>query len=91
MRSTYPDFEETLEEYDMQVKVSKVPGDFVTVNVPSDSTALDAVEAARNQNSRAIGDVGGYEIRVNGSPTDGSAVLNENDTVLLTKMVKGNN
>jgi len=76
----------------MQIIVGKVPGDNYQLEVPDGITAGQAVEIARQTfaGPRGIGDVSGYDIRVNGEIVTGGQPLKPRDTILLTKMVKGN-
>jgi sulfur carrier protein ThiS len=65
------------------VKVGKLPGRIQEVAVEDGASVADALEAAEL-------DVTGYEIRLNGSPVDVDTELEDGDTLLLVKKIKGN-
>jgi putative ubiquitin-RnfH superfamily antitoxin RatB of RatAB toxin-antitoxin module len=71
------------------VAVNKFPGAKVELMLEHGATVGQAVEQAKE----TIGDVDGYDIRLNGLPAEASAVIPDNGSVqriILTKKVKGN-
>lgn len=65
------------------VKVGQMPGEIVSIALNGERTVTAALEAAALDHT-------GYEIRVNGAPADPGTALNDGDTVLLVRKVKGN-
>ncbi len=65
------------------VRVGRLPGKIEEIALNGGRSVADALEAAEL-------DPAGYEIRVNGAPTDVDAELSDGDTVLLVKKIKGN-
>ncbi len=65
------------------VRIGRLPGRIEELALESGSVVADALEVS------AL-DPEGYEVRVNGAPTDLEAELTDGDTVLLVKKIKGN-
>lgn len=65
------------------VRVGRLPGRIQEIALNGDRTVAAALEAAEL-------DSVGYEVRVNGAPTDSATTLAEGDTILLVKKIKGN-
>ena len=65
------------------VKVGRLPGKIEEIALNGGRSVADALEAFEL-------DAEGYEIRVNGSPSDFDTELSDGDTVLLVKKIKGN-
>ena len=65
------------------VRVGKLPGRIQEIALNGGRSVADALEAAEL-------DSAGYEVRVNGSPCDLAANLDDGDTLLLVKKIKGN-
>lgn len=65
------------------VRVGRLPGVIQTIALNGGRTVADALEGAALSSN-------GYEIRVNGAPSDTTTNLTEADTVLLVKKIKGN-
>lgn len=66
------------------VKVGVFPGRLEEVALEDGATVKDALRAAGK-------DATGYEVRVNSESADLSFELEDDDRVLLTKQIKGNN
>lgn len=64
-------------------RVGRLPGKITEIALNGDRTVAAALAAAEL-------DPSGYECRVNGSPADAGTVLQDGDTVLLVKKIKGN-
>jgi sulfur carrier protein ThiS len=65
------------------VRIGKLPGRIVEVALNGDRSVAAALEAAEL-------DQAGYEVRVNATPADTATILEDGDTLLLVKKVKGN-
>lgn len=68
----------------INIRIGKLPGRINEVALNGDRTVGAALEAAEL-------DPAGYELRVNGSPAHADSSLEDGDTVLLVKKIKGNN
>ncbi len=67
------------------VKVGKVPGKILTVELPTETATVQAaLEAAE------LSDTKGYQIRVNANPAKLDALLQDGQSVLLIQEVQGN-
>lgn len=67
----------------IEVNVGKFPGSVQTLALNDDSTVADALRIAAVDSS-------GYDIRLNGVAVDTSAQLSNQDSVILTRKIKGN-
>lgn len=67
----------------MFVKIGRLPGKISEVELDEGSSVSFALYTANL-------DPSGYEVRANGAPCDPSATLEDGDTVLLVKKIKGN-
>ena len=67
----------------IEVKVGTVPGVLKTIALDDDATAQDAITTAGV-------DASGYDVRVNGDSVALSKELEDGDSVLLFKQIKGN-
>lgn len=65
------------------VKAGKLPGKIEEISLNGERTVAACIEAAGLNPE-------GFEIRVNGSVADMDTELNDGDTVLLVKKIKGN-
>lgn len=65
------------------VRVGRLPGKVVEVDIPGTPTVAAALQQAGVNPT-------GYEIRVNGQPEGLNKVLKENDSVVLIRPVQGN-
>jgi sulfur carrier protein ThiS len=65
------------------VRVGRLPGRIAEIALNGGRTVADALEATEL-------DPAGYEVRVNGSPCGLEAGLEDGDTLLLVKKIKGN-
>jgi len=65
------------------VRVGRLPGAITEIALNGDRTVQAALEAAGL-------DATGYEVKVSGNGADLSQVLQDNDTVLLVKKIRGN-
>lgn len=65
------------------VRAGRLPGRIEEIALNGGRTVADALEAAEL-------DASGYEIRINGAPAGMDALLNDGDTLLLVKKIKGN-
>lgn len=70
-------------EHHITVRAGKLPGKIVEIALNGDRTVSAAIQAAEL-------DATGFEIRVNGQPASADFQLEDGDTVLLVKKVKGN-
>ena len=70
----------------IEVRVGRLPGAIQTVALNGGRKVSDALDGAELD----IGDVEGYEIRVNGEVADLDANLSSNDTVLFVRRIRGN-
>lgn len=70
----------------MAVKIGKLPGKIVEVeyNGPDGMTIDAALEAS------GIGDVNGFDVRVNGEEANLNDTVQNGDMVIFAKRVKGN-
>lgn len=66
------------------VKVGKIPGRIVEVAVNGGTTVDQVIEVA------GIGNIEGYEKRLNGSIVEGDSVVSNGDVILLVQQIKGN-
>lgn len=64
------------------VRVGRLPGRIAEIALNGGRSVADALGAAEL-------DPNGYETRVNGSPADATTELEDGDTVLLVKKIKG--
>ncbi len=65
------------------IRVGKVPGTMKTVALEDGATVADALRTAEL-------DASGFEVRRNGSSVPMDAPVSENDNILLTRQIKGN-
>ena len=65
------------------VRVGRLPGRIAEIALNGGRSVADALAAAEL-------DPTGYEVRVNGSPAEAGTELEDGDTVLLVKKIKGN-
>ena len=67
----------------IMVRVGQLPGVVLEIALNGDRTVSAAIAAAELDSE-------GYEVRVNGTPAEGTTLLTEGQTVLLIKKIKGN-
>ena len=65
------------------VRIGRLPGKIEEIALNGGRSVADALAASELDSE-------GYEIRVNGSPSDFDTELSDGDTVLLVKKIKGN-
>jgi sulfur carrier protein ThiS len=65
------------------VRIGRLPGRISEIALNGDRTVAAALEAAELDSE-------GYELRVNGQTADVETTLQDGDTVLLVKKIKGN-
>ena len=75
------------------IKIGKLPGRIREVTLPEGSSVGAAIAAAELTDPITPGDVGAkstFDVRVNAEEANADTVLNDGDTVLLVKKIKGN-
>ncbi len=65
------------------VRVGRLPGRITDIALNGDRSVSAALAAAEI-------DAAGYEARLNGSPAEPATLMEEGDTLLLVKKIKGN-
>lgn len=66
-----------------RVRIGKLPGTIKEIEMKGACTIADVI-------SQADLNPDGYEIRLNGNPSNLNAIVKEQDTILLVRKIRGN-